>query len=271
MSNEEGKEKNPPVTIDGFDDDEDGVEGEDERHSGRVIQGEKLSFSNDFVWLTADDEEVPATRELCVVDTQRVVQKWVDKTAVDTIFVPPGQKWPNLKTLNDACPTEWRKDFNGNMVGPWQRARVVYFIDLNTMEKFTWPTSTVGGDICVREFRDKVAMMRKLRGARVFAVVNLSDHHMTTRFGDRQRPDLKIVRWVALGPDGAALPAPATPTPPTPSLPPAADAKKAPAESTKTAEPSNKAQPAAPTPPSGITPVEPPSLSEHMGGDVVPW
>jgi hypothetical protein len=78
-----------------------------------------------------------------------VVQKWVNQVAVDTIFVPPQQKWPDLDKLNDACPkTEWRKDFNDNLVGPWQRSRVVYFVDLNTMEKFTWPTSTVGGDIC---------------------------------------------------------------------------------------------------------------------------
>ena len=48
------------IERDGFDDTEDGVEGADEQqYDGRVIQGEKLKFSNDFVWLTPDDEEFP--------------------------------------------------------------------------------------------------------------------------------------------------------------------------------------------------------------------
>ena len=189
-SSDDEDAKKLPAVVDGFDDAEDRTEGEDEQRSDRVIQGEKLSFSNDFVWLTSDDEEFPDKRKLCVIDTQKLVQKWVNQIPVDTIWVPPQSKWPDLDKLNDACPkTEWRKDFNNNLVGPWQRSRVTYFVDLNTMEKFTWPTSTVGGDICVREFRDKVKMMRKLRGERVFAVVTLSDCHMSTRFGGRQRPD----------------------------------------------------------------------------------
>lgn len=250
------------IERDGFDDTEDGVEGADEQqYDGRVIQGEKLKFSNDFVWLTPDDEEFPTDRELCVIDTQRVVQKWIDQVPVETMFVLLRSKWPDVDKLNAACPkTEWRKDFNNNLVGPWQRSRVVYFIDLKTMEKFTWPSSTTGADICVREFRDKVAMMRKLRGARVFAIVTLSDRFMNTKFGGRQRPDLKIARWIMMGPDGQVLPAPTAPA-----LPPATGVK---AQLDNFAE---KDKPADSDKDAGLQTVTEPSLSEKMGDDAIPY
>jgi hypothetical protein len=260
MSSEDDGKSKALIERDGFDDTEDGVEGAGEQqYDGRVIQGEKLKFSNDSVWLTPDDEEFPADRELCVIDTQRVVQKWVEQVAVETMFVPLQSKWRDLDKLNAACPkTEWRKDFNGNSVGPWQRSRVAYFIDLNTMEKFTWPSSTVGGDICIREFRDRVAMMRKLRGARVFAIVTLSDRFMNTKFGGRQRPDLKIARWIMMGPDGQALPVPTAPA-----LPPTASTKATLDDFAKQDKPATDA--------AGLQTVAEPSLSEMMDGDSVPW
>jgi hypothetical protein len=101
---------------------------------------------------------------------------------------------------------------------------------------------------------------------------------MPTRFGGRQRPDLKIVRWILLGPDGTALPSPSTPA-----LPPAASAKaqldqfaeSAEAKAADPAEPVESAKPAKPAKPgkkaSGFHEVDPPSLSEHMGGDKVSW
>jgi hypothetical protein len=184
------------------------------------------------------------------------VQKWINKMPADNIIVEPGHKWPNIDTLNKACPeSEWAKDFNGVLRGPWQRQRATYFVDLNTMRKYTWPVpvETVGADICIREFRDRVAMMRQFRGEHVYAVVTLGDTFMPTRYGGRQRPDFVIKRWILLGPRATALPAPPAPTP---SLP-------AQAQTTQSAEPVN--------PQCGIQTVEPPSLSEQMGDEVPPF
>jgi hypothetical protein len=87
----------------------------------------------------------------------------------------------------------------------------VYLLDPKTMNTFSWPTSTTGGSICVSELVDKTKLMRRFRGQRVYAVVQLSDKFMNTNYGGRQRPDLVILRWVTL--DGAgALPAPETPS-----------------------------------------------------------
>jgi hypothetical protein len=251
MSDSEDLKKNLPAP-DGFDDAEDRTEGEDEQHS-RVIQGERLVFTNEAKWLIGGDEEFPKDRELVVVDTVRVVQKWIDQRPVgEPIFVESHQKWPNVNKLNEACPkSEWTEGPDGKLRGPWQRQRVVYLVDLKTMEKFTYPTGTVGGDVCIREFRDKVAMMRRFKGERVFAVVTLGDKYMPTRWGGRQRPELVIKRWIRLGPDGTALPTPAAPSAP-PSL--TTDVKATPAQHAR-AEASL----------SDVQEVEEPTLSEQMG------
>jgi hypothetical protein len=181
--------KNLPAVLDGFDEIEnEGVEGEDDgQQGGRIIQGTRLLFTNDFAWMTSDDEEFPTDRELAVVDTTRVAQKWVDQKVEDTILVPPSQKWPDIDKLNEACPkSEWQEGPDGRMRGPWQRARVTYFVDLATMERYTHASGTVGTDICVHEFRDKVRTMRRLRGEHVYAVITLTDRFMPTRFGGRQ-------------------------------------------------------------------------------------
>ena len=272
MSDSENDEtnKNLPV-VDGFDGVEnDGVEDEEGRPSNsRVIQGTRLGFNNDYTW-TADDEVFPEARELVVIDTARVVQKWVDKMPDECIFVEPSHKWPNIAKLNEGCPkSEWSEDFNGKPQGPWQRQRVVYFVDLNTMEKFTWPSGTVGADICLCEFRERVRMMRQFRGARVFAVVTLGDAYMHTRYGGRQRPDLKIQRWITLGADGGALPSPSAPggALPPPSVPSPASASTQPASAGAQSE--QAAKPVKPQ--SGVRTVEEPTLAELLGGDTVPW
>ena len=108
--------------------------------------------------------------------------------------------------MNEQCPkSEWREGFNG-LQAPWQLARAAYFCDLKTMTKYTWVTSTMGGGIAIRDLVDRVEMMRRYRGAQVFAVVTLTDVHMNTRFGGRQRPCLAVKNWVLLDGSGAALP-----------------------------------------------------------------
>ena len=73
------------------------------------------------------------------------------------------------------------------------------------MDRYTFPTGTVGGQIAVRELVDKTKWMRKLRGANVYPVTTLSDTFMPTRFGGRQRPHFEIKRWISFGPDEKAL------------------------------------------------------------------
>jgi hypothetical protein len=243
MSNEKEVPKLP--LVDGFDNTEDGVEGDNSAglSTQRMIHGERLTFSNDFLWLLGEDVEFPKDRELVVIDTLRLAQKWIDKRPAGHSVVAPGDKWPNLDELNAECPkSEWAKDFNGVLRGPWQRQRITYFLDLLTMTKFTWAVNTVGADICITNFCDQVALMRRFRGERVFAVVTLGDTFMSTKYGGRQRPEFIVQRWIKLGPSEPALPAPTAP-----SLAPAAQA----------VDPQN-----------GVQTVTKPSLGEQMQDEV---
>jgi hypothetical protein len=154
---------------------EDGFEDETETTQDgerRVIQGTRVTFSNDGVWITANEEELPENIELIAVERVAVIQKWgADQKPLETKWLAVGEKI-DVDALNEATPNaEWREDINGKPVGPWQRQQVVYLLDFNTMEKYTYVTSTVGGNMCVADLLDRVKTMRRLKGVQVYAVV----------------------------------------------------------------------------------------------------
>jgi hypothetical protein len=141
-----------------------------------------------------------------------VVQKWgKDRQPLDTIILAPGEKFPDIAALNAKCPrSEWREGFNGEPQGPWQGQHAVYFVDPETMTRYTWPSpiTTIGSCICVRDLVDQIRLMRKFRGAQVYPVIELSHTHMPTRYGGRERPLLVIKRWISFG--SKELPTPDT-------------------------------------------------------------
>jgi hypothetical protein len=130
-----------------------------------------------------------------------VVQKWWDGQPVETIILQPHQKFPDIKAMNATVPKkEWVEGPNkGEMVGPWQAQHILYLLDTNTMDRFTFPTGTTGGRIAIRDLRDKLVWMRRWRGPNVYPVITLADKFMNTKWGGRQRPHFVIKRWVSLG------------------------------------------------------------------------
>ena len=214
--NEELKNEKLPTTvdarIDGFAGFEDEVEGATQPESRGVIRGTCVKFTNEAMWVASDDEELPAELELIVVDIGRVVQKWKSGQPIETIVLAPGAKFPDVNELNAAVPqTEWEEGPDGKPRGPWQAQFVVYLLNGETMDRYTFPTGTTGGAIAVRDLVDRTNWMRRFRGPGVFPIVFLTDVFMRTRFGGRQRPHFDIKRWVKLGDDGTALPAAETP------------------------------------------------------------
>ncbi len=191
--------------LDNFEGYEEGVEGDDRPQGGRVIQGTCLKFTNDYRWL-ANDQEVSDKLELVVIDVARIVQKWKDQKPVETIFLDPGQKFPDVEEMNEREPrSEWREGPEGNMIGPWQAQHVAYMLNLETMERYTYPTGTIGGRIAVSELVRSVKDRRRFKGTNWYAVVTLDDTFMKTKRGGRQRPDLVIQRFIQLGADQHAL------------------------------------------------------------------
>jgi hypothetical protein len=196
---------------DGFDDDT------DSNDKVRVIVGEKWSFTNECVWVNSDEEPVPTDREVVVVSIQRVLQKWIDQAPDHeaTKFLAPGEH-VDVDELNEACPkTEWSEDLNGRPRGPWQIQSIVYMVDPANMQRFTYPTSTVGGNIAIGELKEAVKMMRKFKGAGIYPVVTLGTKPMKTRFSARPRPRpyFAIMRWFRFDSGEPAAPLAAPPSP----------------------------------------------------------
>ena len=203
--------QSPASALDGFSGFNEEVEGADRPQGGPVIHGTLIKFTSEAEWVTGNGDEMSRERELIVVDMVRIVQKWVDQMPQETIIVPPGEKFPDIKAMNEAAPqSEWREDLNGKKVGPYQKQNVVYLLDALSLDKLTFPTSTTGGGMACHDLSDKVAWMRKYRGPRVSAVITLSDRFMPTKYGGRQRPHFEVVRWIGFdtGEGGDALSAP---------------------------------------------------------------
>ena len=79
MSNDVAKKAEDEIcNLDGFDGFIDEADGEDQDQlvGGRVIQGTRINFTNEAIWIDAAKEELPSDLELIVVDIGRVVQKW---------------------------------------------------------------------------------------------------------------------------------------------------------------------------------------------------
>jgi hypothetical protein len=244
--------------LDGFAGYDDRVEGETEQVQRGVIQGSILKFTNNSTWVTRDGAELAANLELVAVDVKRVVQKWKDQQPVETRVLEPGQKFPDLEKLNEKTPqSEWEMDRNGQPRGPWQAQHVVYLLNPETMDKYSFPTGTVGGSIATRELVDKTLWMRRYRGAHVYPIVVLSDVFMNTHFGGRQRPHFIIKRWISFDGGRQVLPA-------TLSLPPTTVKD---ALDTYASNPA-PTQPKTAAPPTQPKTVSEPSLAEEMNDSI---
>ena len=205
--------KTQTAAVDNFEGWSDNVEGVERPQSAGLIQGTLLKFSNAAKWVTRDDDEIASDLELIAVNIQRVVQRWEDGQPIETRILAPGESFPDLDALNADIPQiEWVEGPDGKKRGPWQAQHILYLLDPATMDRFTFPTGTVGGRIAIGDLRDKLVWMRRTRGPNVFPIVTLSDVFMNTKFGGRQRPAFKITKWTRLGGEGgeevAALPAP---------------------------------------------------------------
>jgi hypothetical protein len=143
-----------------------------------------------------------------VVNVRRTVLKWGKdkKRPPETIFLKAGEKIPDLEKRNEETPkSEWVEGFDGKPKGPWQAQHVVYMIDPISIDQYSYPTSTIGGGIAVRELIDRIIWMRRFRGNAVYPVVQLATRFMPTNYSGRLRPHFEIVDWAKFDPGGGGM------------------------------------------------------------------
>lgn len=197
-------EKNVPAVMnDGGDIIGDGLDDYGDDLDSGIIKGRKVKFTLDFRW-ECGDEVISPDREFLVIEVLKDLQKWVPESRgpVETQVLAADEKFPDVDAMNAKAPRkEWSEKF-GQKKGPWQKAKVVYLLDQQTMGIFTYVADTVGGFRPVRELQQSSRLARKVQGPAVHPVVTLGDEFMATQFGGRQRPDFKIKRFVVIGGDG---------------------------------------------------------------------
>jgi hypothetical protein len=171
--------------------------------SDRTVVGNLIKYTSDNGW-TESGLQVESNKKLAALAVNKVLQRWQEERVIETIAQKP---LPDAEEMNAAIPEiEWDKGPDGKPRPPWQLAHIVYLLDIETCEKFTFVSASIGAKIAVCALQDRVAWMRKLRGADVVPQVELSFKPMSTRFGMRKRPDFKIVGWLDLRAGAGASP-----------------------------------------------------------------
>jgi hypothetical protein len=219
------KSESLPDAIDGYNDAiEGGTEGQD--------PAEWIKFTDVFM---LGENSIDGEKRVVINITRCVVKRNEDWQELDRRTLQEDQKFPDVDRMNEDAPRqEWFTDLNGRERGPWMAQREVTLLDMRgDMSRQVYSTTTGGGQRAVSDLAYRIKNMRRFRGARVFPEVELSHVFMPTKFGGRERPYFRIIRWLMPGTDGHLIEIPSDPTKP---LPPVAGAPQA--HITEVSEPS---------------------------------
>jgi hypothetical protein len=192
MESDEMMSENLPAVID-----DDGFG--DVNQSNRLVQGVILRCV-DGVWSAKDGTEFPPKAQLIALSTAEALQRWENGQPAETVMKVRGEPLPDLDELNANVPKKkWEKGLDGNARPPWVHQYIAYLLDPRDASVFTFVNGTMGARIAVERLKDKVRMMRMLRGNKLVPVVELGAKPMKTQFGTKQRPDFVIIDWRDLG------------------------------------------------------------------------
>jgi hypothetical protein len=162
-------------------------------NNARVIRGSIISFA-DWHWHVRGDSAPIDGRKLVAIGTQALWQKWEHGKPTEHILRQPDKELPERDELGDNDPAEWEKGPDGQPKNPWSNTRLVYLIDPESAEMFTFSTSSWGGRSAVSELGDQILRMRCGKPNAV-PLVELCASPMITKFGRKSKPHLKVVDW----------------------------------------------------------------------------
>jgi len=163
----------------------------------RLLKGTQIKFTNAYTWVTRAGEEMPTDVDFIASDIVRVLAKWPkDKNKPPETLVLGGEKFSDIKKLNEETPkSEWR-EYNGVLKGPYEIQHYLYLLD-RLLKKYTYVASTIGGSIAIHDLLDQVKDARLVYGPGIYAKVRLSDTWMKTSYSSegRQRPHFIVTGY----------------------------------------------------------------------------
>jgi hypothetical protein len=177
----------PPAADDGWND----AAGE---VAERSIRGSLLKFA-DWRW-TSGKEAAPveAGTKLVAIGTAAMWVRWEGSKPVEYRLREPGRRMPERSELGHDNKELWELGPDGGLKDPWANTRLVYLVDPQTAEAFTFSTSSIGGRGAVADLGDQIARMRTVYPDAV-PIVELRAAEMPTRFGKKSKPLFKVVDW----------------------------------------------------------------------------
>ena len=177
--------KPPPVT-DGWDD-------AAAEAAERTIRGQLLKFA-DWRW-TVGKEATPIRdgTKLVALATSAMWVRWENGKPVEYRMREPGRRLPDREELGYDDESQWESP-NGEPQDPWRNTRLVYLVDPQTAEAYTFSTSSWGGRSAVTDLGDQIVRMRSVHPDAV-PIVDLRSAEMPTKYGRKSKPLFKIVSW----------------------------------------------------------------------------
>src|SRR5262245_17416756 len=165
----------------------------------RLIQGEILKCV-DGRYTTREEQVLPLGTQLFVRGMTRALQCWKGGELLDWMVETHTIPLPDADELNKQIPVgEWEKGLDGKPRPPWGLYFAIYLISPEDGATYTFINCTMGARIAYERLADRIQNMRMMRGADMVALIALDTRMMKTRYGQKQRPDFKIIDWRVLG------------------------------------------------------------------------
>lgn len=188
MNDQTENDKNLPTAVNG-----DGYDDAD--NDSRLIQG-VIVRCVDGHWSAKDGTLLAPDLRLVALGTAMALQRWQNNKPAETIVKTPGASLPDVDALNAKIPeTDWEMELGGVKRKPWVKQHIVYLLHVVDASVYTFINSTTGAAIAVRNLKDRVKMMRVLRGNKVVPIVKLDTRPMPTQFGMKVRPEFTVLEW----------------------------------------------------------------------------
>jgi hypothetical protein len=158
-----------------------------------MIVGKMLKFL-DGRFVADKTEPLPPTTELVAVAVVTAWVHWEDGKPVEHRITRPGQSHPYRTDLPDQDETTWQPGLNDEPADPWRDTRYLHLICPDTGQDFTYVTDSHGGRRAVGDLKQQIANVR-MAHPRAVPIVQLTTTMMKTRYGQKARPDFKVVGW----------------------------------------------------------------------------
>jgi|ERR1700730_1967735 hypothetical protein len=158
-----------------------------------MIVGKMLKFL-DGRFTCDKTETLPANITLVAVGVVTVWVHWENNRPIEHRVTQPGQLHPYRDELPDLDETKWPPGLNDEPSDPWRDSRYLHLIDPKTGADYTFVTDSYGGRRAVGDLKRQIANVRSAHPEAV-PLVQLASTMMKTRFGQKPRPDFKIVGW----------------------------------------------------------------------------